>query len=79
MKNAKHTPGPWIAMYSTRNAGEFKAGQSGSLTACKRMVREAAGSRLRWRQEGDDLAAYKSAEDMADEDKAFARIRPISA
>lgn len=66
-----------ITLYSTRNAGQFYSGSIGSLTACKRWIRAAAGCRLRWRVEGDDLAAYKSANDMADEDKAYARIRQI--
>lgn len=65
-------------LYATRNAGQFNSGSTGTLAACKRWVRAASGCRLRWREEGDDLVAYKSAEDMSDEDKAYARIRPIS-
>ncbi len=73
----------YVTLYATRNSGQYKeagtAGTGGTLGACKRSVRAAAGCRLRWQLEGEDLACYKHAEDMGDDNKAYARIRPMSA
>lgn len=66
-----------VTLYQTRNSGQYERGSYGSLTACRRWVRAAAGCRLHWREEGGELAAYKSKADMADEDKAYARIRSV--
>ena len=66
----------YVTLYSTSNSGQYREAGSGTLDACKRSVRAAAGCRLRWRQEGEDLSAYKHAEDMGDDNKAYARIRP---
>ncbi len=63
---------------STSNAGEYVGGQIESLGKAKAIIRaDRPGRRLRWRQEGDDICAYASVEDMADEDKAIARLRPV--
>ena len=44
------------------------------------MIRaEHPGRRIRWREEGSDVCAYLSAEDMEDADKAVARLRPVAA
>jgi hypothetical protein len=64
---------------STNNAGQYVAGQTAaSLGAAKAIVRaERAGRKTYWQQEGDDVAAYADREDMSDEDKAVARLRPL--
>lgn len=62
---------------ATRNAGEYVAGESMALNGAKSTIRsEHPKYRMHWRQEGDEIAAYVSAEDMTDEDKAVARLRP---
>lgn len=64
---------------STRNAGEYIGDQVATLGAAKAIIRaDRPGRTLRWQQEGDDICAYASAEDMADEDKAIARLRPVT-
>lgn len=62
---------------STRNAGEYVGNQIASLSAAKAIIR-ASGGIVRWRHEGDDICAYASAQDMSDEDKAIARLRPVT-
>ena len=64
---------------STKNAGQYVAGQiAASVSAAKAIIRaERAGRKTYWQQEGDDVAAYASREDMSDEDKAVARVRPV--
>ena len=66
---------------STKNAGQYVAGQTAaSMSAAKSIVRAArAGRKTYWQQEGDDVAAYAAREDMSDEDKAVARLRPVEA
>ena len=65
---------------STRNAGQYDAGQIASLSTAKSIVRaERAGRKTYWRQEGDDVCAYAAREDMTDEDKAVARLCPVEA
>jgi hypothetical protein len=63
---------------STKNSGQYVAGKiAPSLSAAKAIIRaERAGRKTFWRQEGDDIAAYASPEDMSDEGKAVARVRP---
>lgn len=67
----------YAIFWATRNYGYYERGSEGTLDRCKRVIRREAGCRLRWRQEGDEIAAYKCKEDMEDEDKAYARIRPL--
>ena len=64
---------------STKNAGQYVAGQiAASMSAAKAIIRaERAGRKTYWQQEGDDVAASASREDMGDEDKAIARVRPV--
>jgi len=64
---------------STRNAGQYEGSQTASLAKAKAIISTARpGRKLRWRQEGDDICAYASAEDMTDEDKAIARLRLVT-
>lgn len=63
---------------STRNAGEYVGDQTASLSAAKAIIRaDRPGRKLRWRSEGNDICAYANTEDMADDDKAVARLRLI--
>ncbi len=63
---------------STRNAGQYTEIGIASMTAAKAIIRASRqGRKLRWQREGDDICAYASTEDMADEDKAIARLRPV--
>lgn len=65
---------------STRNAGQYVGDRVASLSGAKTMIRaEHPGRRIRWREEGSDVCAYLSAEDMEDADKAVARLRPVAA
>ena len=41
-------------------------------------VRVRHPGRLQWQSEGEDIGAYVSREDMHDEDKAVARLRPAA-
>lgn len=64
---------------STKNAGQYVAGKiAASVNAAKAIIRaERAGRKTYWQQEGDEVAAYASREDMSDEDKAVARLRRV--
>ena len=66
---------------STKDAGRYIAGQTAaSLSAAKAIIRaERAGRKTYWQQEGGDVGAYAAREDMSDEDKAVARLRPVEA
>jgi hypothetical protein len=65
-------------LWETPQAGVYTgSGDSMSLRAAQDTVRQQHGGRLRWRVEGRDVCAYASIEDMDDEDKAVARLRPI--
>ena len=64
---------------ATRNSGMYAGDQVAPLEKSKRIVRgNKPGRRLRWREEGVDICAYASARDMDDEDKAVARLRPVT-
>lgn len=65
---------------TTRNAGQYVGDQVASLSAAKAIVRASRPERgrIRWRQEGDDICAYAGVEDMENEDKAMARLRPVA-
>ncbi len=65
---------------ATRNTGQYIGDQIASLSKAKAIIRaDRPGRKLRWQQEGDDICAYASVEDMTDEDKAVARLRPLEA
>lgn len=64
---------------STRNAGQYVPGEIASVRSAKAIIRnERIGRKTIWKNEGDDIAAYASREDMSDEDKAVARLRPTA-
>ena len=65
---------------TTRNSGQYVAGPTAaSMDKAKAIVRAARAPRKTyWQVEGEDVAAYAAREDMIDEDRAVARIRPVS-
>lgn len=64
---------------STKNSGQYAGDQTASLAKAKALVRaERGGETTYWQQEDGDVCAYASREDMSDEDKAIARLRPVS-
>lgn len=66
---------------ATRNAGEYVGDQTAALSEAKAIIRAERRNpaTIVWRREGDDICAYAAKEDMHDEDKAVARLRPVEA
>ena len=62
---------------ATRNSGVYEGGTVLPLRTAQNGIRaDRPGRRLLWREEGGDICAYLCREDMDDEDKAIARLRP---